>query len=164
MKRIHLAAAAAFAATLGVTSAQAATATGQFNVQMTITAECRVASANDLSFGSNGIWLANVDASSTFQVQCTNGTPYQIGLDLGGNADGSTRRMKHSTANEFVNYELYTDSGRSTVWGNTVDTDTLRSQTGSGSNQTLTVYGRVPVQPVSTPGAYSDLITITVTY
>lgn len=102
MKRIYLTAAAAFLMTAGATSVQAATATGQFNVQMTITAECRVASANNLSFGSNGIWLSNVDATSTFQVQCTNGTPYQIGLDLGDFADGSTRRMKHSTAAEYV--------------------------------------------------------------
>ena len=77
-------------------SAHAATATGSFGVSMTITAECRVASANNLDFGTRGILTAAVDATATFDVQCTNSTPYQVGLNTGANASGSTRRMKHS--------------------------------------------------------------------
>ena len=156
--------AATAALVLGSNVAHAATATGSFGVQMTITAQCLVNSTSTLNFGSSGIWTGAVDQSATFQVQCTNSTPYQVGLDLGANASGATRRMKHSANAAYVTYQLYTDSGHATVWGDTVGTDTLRGQTGSGSNQTLTVYGRVPVQTVPEPGSYSDTVTITVTY
>jgi spore coat protein U-like protein len=62
-----------------------------------------------------------------------------------------------------VNYTLYSNSGRTTVWGNTVGTDT-QAATGNGSAQSYTVYGRVPSQAAPAPGTYSDTITVTVTY
>lgn len=62
-----------------------------------------------------------------------------------------------------VTYSLYTNSSRTTVWGNTVGTDTV-SGTGTGSNQNLTVFGRVPVQSAVSPATYTDTIVVTVTY
>jgi spore coat protein U-like protein len=62
-----------------------------------------------------------------------------------------------------VGYALYSNAGRTTNWGNTVGTDTV-SGTGNGTGQALTVYGRVPPQSTPAPGAYSDTITVTVTY
>lgn len=52
---------------------------------------------------------------------------------------------------------------RTTVWGNTVGTDTV-SATASGSAQSHTVYGRVPPQTSPAPASYTDTITVTVTY
>ena len=63
----------------------------------------------------------------------------------------------------IVNYSLYSDSGRTTVWGNTVGTDTVAA-TGSGASQSYTVYGRVTAQTTPAPGTYSDTVTVTVTY
>jgi spore coat protein U-like protein len=48
-------------------------------------------------------------------------------------------------------------------WGQTVGTDTV-SSTGTGAVQSFTVYGQVPAQSTPAPGAYSDTITVTVTY
>jgi spore coat protein U-like protein len=62
-----------------------------------------------------------------------------------------------------ITYSLYTTSGRTTVWGNTVGTDT-QSGTGTGSNQALTVFGRVPPQTTPAPSTYTDTIVATVTY
>jgi spore coat protein U-like protein len=100
-------------------------------------------------------------------VQCTNGTDYQIGLGFSANANSTQRRMKHGTNAEYVNYDLFTDAGFTTAWGDTVDVDTngySTRKTGDGAAQTYTVYGRVPVQTVPTPGSYSDTVTVTVTY
>jgi spore coat protein U-like protein len=147
--------------------ALAASATGTFNATMTITDECRVSSTNTLAFGSAGVWTSPVTTTANLGVQCTNGTNYQIGLGFSANASGGQRRMKHGTNAEFVNYDLFTDAGYSDAWGNTVDTDTNGHTTrkvGNGDEQTYTIYGRVPVQTVPTPGAYSDTITVTVTY
>ena len=73
----------------------------------------------------------------------------------------TTRKMT-SGANT-INYSLYQNSSRTTVWGNTVGTNTV-SGTGSGLGQALTVYGRVPPQTTPAPGTYTDTIVATVTY
>ena len=140
--------------------AAATTTTSSFSVTMTLTASCTIVSTATLNFGSQGVLTANVDQTTTLQVQCTNTTPYNIGLDA-GTGTGATRKLT-SGANT-VNYSLYSDSGRTTVWGNTVGTNTV-SATGSGASQTYTIYGRVPPQTTPAPGTYTDTITVTVTY
>ncbi len=142
--------------------AEAATATGSFNVQVTIAATCVVTSATNLDFGTQGVLAANVDQTSTINVTCTNTTPYNIGLDKGLNGSSvTTRQMKAGSA--LINYSLFSDSGRTTNWGNTVGTDTVAA-TGNGSAQPFTVYGRIPAQTSPAAGTYTDTITITVTY
>jgi spore coat protein U-like protein len=141
----------------------AATATGSFTAQITITAECKVQSANTLDFGSHGILDANVDATSTFTVQCTNGTTYNVGLNAGATAGGTTTTRLMANGAATVSYKMYSDAGRTTNWGNTVGTDTV-SGSGNGAVQTLTIYGRVPIQTTPAPNSYTDTVTITVTY
>lgn len=142
----------------------AATATTTFQVQITIVDECEISSVNDLDFGSHGVLAANVDASSTFDVQCTLDTPFSIGLDAGTGA-GATVAVRRMTgpAAATVDYSLYTDASRSVVWGDTPTVDTVDG-TGTGSAGTYTVYGRVAPQTTPAPGVYSDTITITVTF
>ena len=65
------------------TEPHAATTTTTFTVQMTITASCTIVSASTLNFGSQGVLTGNVDQTSTLQVQCTNTTPHNIGLNAG---------------------------------------------------------------------------------
>jgi spore coat protein U-like protein len=71
----------------------------------------------------------------------------------------------------FISYNLYSDAGYSTPWttGATNSTCTTVGQcyigTGTGSAQTLTVYGKVPTVAVApAAGSYTDTVTITVTY
>lgn len=151
---------AASVAALASGSAQAATATGSLGVSISIAAACTVAGGT-LNFGSQGVLAANVDQTGTFGVTCTNTTAYTVGLDNGANASGVQRRMKGGATNtEFVNYGLFSDAGRATAWTSAATV----AGTGNGAAQTLTVYGRVPSQTTGSPGAYSDTVTITVTY
>ena len=116
----------------------------------------------DLAFGNvPSPVTANVDRTTAIGLVCTGRTAWQIGLDNGLNASGTVRRMR-SAGGQFVSYELYRDSPRSLRWGSTLATDTLTG-TGSGTAQSLTVYGRVAPQ-APTVGTYSDTITVTVTY
>ena len=120
-------------------------------------------SATNLDFGTPaGLLTSNVDSQSTITVQCANGTPYQIALDNGLHASGSTRQMTGG-ASEFIVYELYRDSGRTQRWGATLGTDTI-SATGNGSPQGTNVYGRVAPQATPSPSSYSDTITVSVWY
>ena len=148
----------------GSTGARAATATNSFAVQMTITSQCTVTNPTTLNFGSSGLLGAVVNASNTFSVTCTNTTPYTIGLDSGANVSSGQRRMKGGTANnEYINYNLFQDSGHATPWGNA--TGSWVSGAGAGSATSYTVYGQVPVQNTPSPSAnYADTVNITVTY
>ena len=140
-----------------------ATTTTTFTVQMTITASCTIISAATLNFGSQGVLTGNVDQTSTMQVQCTNTTPYNIGLNAGTGSGATVTTRKMTNAGNTINYSLYTNAGRTTVWGNTVGTDTVAA-TGNGASQSYTVYGRVPAQTTPAPATYTDTITVTVTY
>ena len=143
--------------------AHAATATSTFTVQMTVTSSCVINSASTLNFGSQGVLVANVDNTSTLQVQCTNTTPYNIGLDAGLGTGATVAVRKMTSGGNTINYSLYSDSGRTTVWGNTVGTNTITG-TGNGASQSYTVYGRVPPQTTPAAATYTDTITVTVTY
>ena len=62
-----------------------------------------------------------------------------------------------------MGYNIYTDAPGGTVWGNTLNSDTLES-TGTGVEQSFTVHGRVPAQATPAAGDYADTVTVTVTY
>ena len=144
-------------------SAYAATSTTTMAVQVTITATCTINSASTLNFGTQGVLATNVDQTSTIQLTCTNTTPYNIGLNAGTGSGATVATRKLTSGANTVNYTLYSNSGRTTVWGNTVSTDTVAG-TGNGAAQSYTVYGRIPAQTTPAPGAYTDTITVTVTY
>jgi spore coat protein U-like protein len=151
-------------------AAEAATTTAQFGVQLQINAECVINSTATLNFGTAGVLggaagATNTDQSASLAVQCTNTTPYDIGLDAGQTTGGtvSQRLLFNSGTNATIKYNLFTDSGRSTIWGNTVSTDTVHA-TGNGASQSYTIYGRVPPQTTPAPATYTDTITVTVTY
>ena len=148
---------------LGTAAAFAATATSNFTVRIVINAQCLAATNTTLDFGTQGVLSANVDQTSTIQVQCTNTTPYNIGLNAGtGTGATVTNRLMTSGATT-ISYAMYSNAGRTTNWGNTVGTDTVAG-TGNGAAQSYTVYGRVPPQTTPAPGTYTDTITVTVTY
>jgi spore coat protein U-like protein len=123
------------------------TATATFTVTATVPTTCSVAT-NNLNFGTAGVLAANTDATTTLSPDCTNGTPYNIGLNggLSGATDPTQRKVTNGAA--FVLYGLYRDSARSLPFGNTIGTNTLTG-TGTGLAQSATVYGRIA--PQSTP-------------
>jgi spore coat protein U-like protein len=148
---------------LGVTAAFALTGPSTLTSQDTPAAACTINSASTLNFGRQGALSADVDQTFPIQVRCTKTTPYNIGLDAGtgSGATVATRRMTSGAAT--VIYSLYSDGAHSTVWGNTIGTDTVAA-IASGSRQNHTVYGRMLPQNAPAPGVYTDTITVTVTY
>lgn len=149
-------------------TANAFTAQNTFQVTATITSSCTV-SGSALNFGSAIDPLAAgvpLDATSTLTVTCSNTTPYAVSLNAGTNAGGAsnfTARTMKSGANT-LGYQLYMDSGRTTVFGDGTSSSSTKSGTGTGSSQSISVYGRVPSLAGVVPGAYTDTVTVTITY
>ncbi len=158
-----------FAGLIGLVSlalpgaAHAATATGTLGVSITIAASCTVVSATAINFGTVAAITANIDQTSTLTVNCSSTTPYTVSLSAGGGSGATVAARRMVNGTNFVTYSLYRDAARTQVWGNTIGTDTVAG-TGSGANQTLTIYARTPIQTVPPPGAYTDTVNITVEY
>lgn len=141
------------------------TATASLTVSLTLQANCTI-SATPLNFGTNGVLSSAINQQTTVAVDCTNTTPYNVGLD-GGTVSGSTvaNRLLAGTATgntgTTVSFQLYQDSGRTTLWGSTQGTNTFGG-TGNGSVQTIPVYGQIPVQTTPRPDTYQTTVTATV--
>lgn len=156
-------AAAIMLATVTVTGASAATVTDSFGVTITIQSDCKITATNTLDFGTQGVLTAAVDASSTLSVVCTTGTDYDIGLDEGSTSGATTTTRQMLNGTTPINYQLFSDSGRTVNWGDAIGTDTV-GDTGNGTTQTFPIYGRVPAQTTPAAGTYTDTVTVTVTF
>ena len=134
-----------------------------FTVQVTIPSSCMIA-AGPLNFGTTSVITGAINATSTISVTCTNLALYNVALSA-GTATGATVTTRKMTGlgGATIAYSLYQNAGRTTNWGNTVNVDT-EPGTGTGSAQTVTVYGQVPPQPPTRVGAYSDTIVATLWY
>lgn len=117
-----------------------------------------------LDFGTHRSLTAIVSIGSTvgngsLRVNCLLNTPYKVLLSAGNSGNVSARRML-GPASAQVAYNLYTSATYATVWDNTNGV----SGTGTGADQYLQVFGRVPVQATPASGTYTDTITVTVSW
>lgn len=142
-------------------SAFASTTTASMAVSATVVNNCTV-SANPLAFGQYSGTALNV--STTISVTCNTGDNYSVGIDAGGGTGASVtkRLMTLSSGGSTLGYSLLSGSFTGTNWGNT--TGSWVTGTGNGAAQTLTVYGVVAGNLFPTAGAYSDSVTVTLTY
>ena len=147
-------------------SASAATATANLGVSATVTNNCTISTAA-LAFGSYDPVVThastNLDGTGTVIVACTKGATATVGLGLGSNASGSTRRMTDGSSN-FLTYELYQDAGHTTVWGNAGADLYSPGAAPSKAARNFTVYGRVASNQDVTAGSYSDTVVATVNF
>jgi spore coat protein U-like protein len=159
-----------------VSGASAATTTGTFTVSANVLKTCSV-SATNLAFGNYTPGGGALTSTSTVSVLCTNGTTFTTALN-GGSTTGGTvaqRLMAEGGGSGTLQYNLYTTAAHTTVWGDGTGSSVTQPGTGAGmanaNAQSLTVFGQLPdnatnqAAPVTgATTAYSDTITVTVTY
>ncbi|MES2959427.1 MAG: spore coat U domain-containing protein [Pseudomonadota bacterium] len=136
-------------------------------------ASCTV-SATAVAFGSySPLSSTPADANGSVTVSCAPvlvalTLPYTIALSTGSQGSFLPRQM--SAGSQHLQYQLYTDLLRTTVWGNgNSGTALMNGNLGLllvfPASAMHTVYGRIPsLQSSAAAGAYSDVITVTVTY
>lgn len=147
----------------------AATQTANLNVSATVAANCTITTAA-VAFGTYDPVVTNastaLDATGTVTTTCTSGASVTVLLGQGANADtGSTdaapvRRMLSGT--DYLSYQLYSDSGRTVVWGNDATSDV--DVTGTGAAVDTTVYGSVTAGQNVPSGSYTDTVVATVSF
>jgi len=113
-----------FSATL----THAGSATSSFRVTATVDPACTI-QATPLTFGHYDALTkhstAPLDVNGTVTITCSKGMVTRIALDPGryaAHAVGTTRAMKLLSGEDYLNYELYQDVVRTTLWGSTGET------------------------------------------
>jgi spore coat protein U-like protein len=163
--------AACLAIPIASVSAQVTQATGELEIKMLVTSACEVSGSGSggigtavLDFGTTALLLHAIDADTgtsgtqALEVLCNPNVTYTVHFDAGQNATQTTdRAMRRDGGSELVRYQLYTEASRNT-------TLTSVAGIGTGTAQSIQVYGRVPPQPAPVPGNYRDVVTVTVTF
>lgn len=157
----------------GAQIAAAATTTANFTVNSTVSSSCSAPTTEALSFGTyNPLSGSAATASANITITCTNTTAItSITLNAGsGTGTINARKMEKggTDTTKTLNYNLYTSSANTTIWGDGTSgnsTNNVSGNAGTGSAQTLVVYGTIPANQTDVePGSYSDTITVTINY
>ena len=130
-------------------------------------------SATGVNFGTLadiGTLRKEKTAEGALTVQCSSGKPYTLYLGDGNNPSGNGyRQMANGDAR--LAYQLYQEASHTRVWDETGGVSQTGgsggvSGIGSGSDQTLILYGLIAAGTVmpGNVGTYTDTVTITVAY
>jgi spore coat protein U-like protein len=154
-----------------LSSTAVAAETAELAVSATVTANCTI-STTPLAFGSYDPIVANKTSPLSSQgsviATCATGATAYITLGQGVQPTPATstdavplRRMLHGTV-DYLSYFLYTESGYTTVWGNTGTTGV--APVANGSADTIAIYGQVTAGQNVPIGDYTDTVVATVTF
>ncbi|HEX8191502.1 MAG TPA: spore coat protein U domain-containing protein [Allosphingosinicella sp.] len=160
-----IAAGAGVAAAMFATPAAAGTQSSNLGVSATVAANCTI-STTALAFGSIDTLSASaVNGTGGVAIACTNGSTWTATADVGTGAGATFAARRMTSGANTLSYSLFTDAGRTTVWGNGTNSTGVITSTGTGSTQNITIYGQIPGSQTGVPaGAYSDTVAVTVTY
>lgn len=151
---------------LGVSSpALAQTATANLTVTASVANRCTI-TTSAVSFGSYDPVVTHastpLDGTGSVIVACTKGASgTRIDLGQGAHYSGA-RRMQAGT--EFLTYELYTNTGRTTVWNSGAGNGLSLTPAPSSAPRTFDVYGRVPAAQDVAVGSYTDTVVATINF
>ena len=160
MKNITLTSTLILAGLLAST-AHAATAVGNFNVNVTLTSQCQINSTNpataatitDLALAYTSFQTAPSTGNTSFNIRCTNTLPFSLALDNASVTDGTTG-LAYTLALSTTSVSIATAI------------PTLAGQSGTGANVQYFVQANIAggQAGTATAGTSNKLRTLTVTY
>jgi spore coat protein U-like protein len=131
-------------------------------------AACRV-TATGLNFGAYDVFsVGSLDTTGSVTVTCDRSTRTDITISIGASPTSggfNPRQMPRTSGTDRLNYNLYTSSSMSTVWGNgSAGTSTvLLTRVRRRRPATATIYGRIPAGQNVSVGSYAETLTVTIT-
>jgi len=130
---------------------------------------CNV-TATSISFGAYDVFVAApLDSTGSVTVSCNDASPRDVTVSIGASATSggfNPRKMKRLSGSDLLDYNVFTASSRSTIWGDgTAGTSTvLLSNVKKNQPRVTTIYGRIPAGQDIQVGSYTDTVTITILY
>jgi len=118
-----------------------------------------------VSFGNyNPLNTAATDATGSITISCPL-EDVRVEVQMSQGSAGSFFPRQMSNGGFTLDYNLYIDANRKSIWGDgTGKTQTLSKQRINRTSVTWTVYGRIPALQMPTDGMYSDTVSVTVWY
>jgi spore coat protein U domain-containing protein, fimbrial subunit CupE1/2/3/6 len=123
-------------------------------------------STTGVSFGSYDVYSATaLDSTGSVTYNCGVGT-LVISVDLSKGASASFNPRTLQSGPQPLNYNLYTNAARTSIWGDATAGTSNYSATlpPLNTNVTVTVYGRVPPLQDAAAGSYADTVVVTVNF
>ncbi|HEX7741910.1 MAG TPA: spore coat U domain-containing protein [Sphingobium sp.] len=129
-----------------------------------------LASTTGVSFGAYDPTSSSPkDGAGSITLSCTGvvslaGT-IVVAMSPGASGDALSRQMAQASAR--LNYNLYTDSSRMSIWGNGSGGTSTVSAPLNGLltfSQTVPVYAQIPAHQWVHAGPYVDTVIVTITY
>jgi spore coat protein U-like protein len=152
---------------LACRAASAGSATANLSVTATVQNACAT-SAGPMAFAPYTAGRSPVTGSATITVKCSSGLAFKVALGPGATPGGSISQRLLSNGSQSLQYNLYTTSDLSSIWGDGTTGVTLSGMAPSeGLATSLTVFAELPdsaMNRLATPGIYTDLVTVTITY
>lgn len=146
-------------------SSFAGTATANFQSTATVSSSCSI-SATNVAFGTvTPAATGSATATGTITSRCSNAVAYTMAINAGSGTLAS-RTMAGGVAGntDKLAYNLYTDAGATQVWGDGSASTSTVGLTGTGADQTSTVYGKLALNQYVKPDTYTDNLTVTLAY
>ena len=147
------------------TGALASVVTTTFQVQANVNAQCTITAVN-LTFPAVDPLNSQTDGATTVTVKCTKNSAYTVGLNAGTTTGSTIAQRLMANGTDTMDYNLFTDAGRASIWGNSAGSWVSGTGAGMGTAQVLNVYGRVAAgQTNLAVGTFTEpTVTVTVTY
>ena len=125
-------------------------------------ATCRFGTVSGVNFGAYNVFTTTPDNSiGSIQIICAPRANVLVTLSTGQSGAFTTRTLK-SGANT-INYNLYTDSTYTSIWGDGTGVSSS-VQVQNLASTTLNIYGQIPALQDVAIGSYTDNITVTITF
>lgn len=126
---------------------------------------CAFNSTNPVSFGAYDVFAAtaNNNGVGSLTIHCSGGgkANFVVSLSTGQSNSYASRVMK--SGGTSLNYNLYTTSGRTVIWGDGTGGSSTRTVP-RNSTTTLSIFGRIPAGQDVAVGTYLDSISATVEF
>ena len=117
---------------------------------------CHNIAATALAFGNYDVYGATpVDSSGTISYSCPPPALPTVTIDL-GLSYGGTGHRRMSGGGDFLEYEVYVNAARTTVWSSTNAVSVPQ-----GNGNTVPFYGRIFALQDVKVGAYTDTLVVT---
>jgi spore coat protein U-like protein len=132
------------------------------------TTGCAFSGIVGVAFGQyNPFDTSPLDSTGSMTLHCDNVGPSDtviIAIGRGSASSYLARTLRSGV--DILQYNLYLDAARTAIWGDDTGGSSQYGpfQPPSGSDLTLSVYGRIPARQNVRTGSYSDVVTVTIYY
>jgi spore coat protein U-like protein len=132
-------------------------------------ATCNFTITTNVAFGNYDVLSTspNNSGQGTVRVTCNYSIARNVTLWIGAspNSGGfNPRKMKLTTGTDLLNYNLFTDSARTMIFGDYTHYNTVQKSCPNYTVVEFPIYGQIPAGADVSVGTYNEVLVVTINY